>query len=231
MTLASCGNQSEVDAEAQTWQEAYTVVLMQYNEYMYAADLHPEEGWRFTLFDIDGDGQPELIVWESTIGTLWFGVRSAYTFIDGVAQSLEITEDFGGRPASTFVFTPPNSGNGMIINSGGEGFSRHMLVIKQDGKLIIDVCLTVSIAPWFYGYDFALHYVRGIDAVSAELPDLPYQIVKDHAEMLMRGYVLVTEQDFDWIRYDVFGDMPKSDHTPIHNISESNIREVMNIFS
>jgi len=193
------------------WREAFTAVLEQYNEYMRVADLYAEEGWLFALFDIDGDGVPELIVWESMNGAFWFGVRSAYTFADGAAQSLVIIEDFGGRPASTFVFAPPDGGEGMVVSAGGEGFWRYMLVRMRDGTLVIDVCLAISVAPRFAEYDYTLYYVRGVKAVSTELPNLPYWIEQDHDRMLMQGYVLVAEEDFDEIRYRVFGTLEEDD--------------------
>jgi len=174
---------------------------------MRVAGLYADEGWLFALFDIDGDGVPELIVWESRVGTFWFGVRSAYTFADGAAQSLVITEDFGGRPASTFVFAPPDGGEGMVVSAGGESFWRYMLVKMRDGSLVIEISLSRFDAPLFAEYGYILHYVRGVEAVGIELelPIIPPWVLHDHNGMLMQGYVLVTAEDFDEIRHEVFG--------------------------
>jgi len=200
--------------QEQTWYEAYTALLMQYQTN--TAHLPAEEGWLFALHDISGNGIPELIIWESTFGSFFFAVHAAYSFANSEAQRLEITEDFGGRPASIGISSPPNGVSGLVVRGGGEGFMRYMLVTMDGNRLIVEVCATLSVA---IGSDIELHYVRGIPATelpeispqvleeqegvsrfvwgrelpaAAKLPDIPYWWQEEHERKLSQGYEFVT---------------------------------------
>ena len=92
LLLSACGNQSERMQPVGHY-EAYTALLWQY--YEATTHLEAEETWMFTLYDINGDGVPELIIWESIFGSFFFTAHSAYTFANGDVHRLEIDESFG----------------------------------------------------------------------------------------------------------------------------------------
>ena len=212
--FVSCGGQ------LQTWQDAYADLLR--GHYNMSAYLYAEEAPLFVLHDIDGDGVPELIILESAFGGFFFTTYAVYTFRDGAVQPLEINEDFGGRPSSLSVFSPPGNAPGIIVNGGGEGFARHMLITMDGNSLNIDVCLTASALPRDRGYDYILFYVRGAEVAPVELPDFLYWLTEEHKRMIYEGYALVSREDFYEVRDDIFGVMPERERTSIHSIANVN---------
>jgi len=56
----------ETTSQETTWQEAYAALLYHYEAEI--AHTHEELYWAFTLFDTNGNGTPELIIWESAPG-------------------------------------------------------------------------------------------------------------------------------------------------------------------
>ena len=116
LLLAACGGKSET----QTWQEAYTALLLEYAAA--TAHLEPEEGWRFTLHDISGSGTPELIVWSGALNDmdfvfLWNEAYAVYTFADGEARRLVLAESFGSHPSGLGVFPAPDGAAGMLVRN------------------------------------------------------------------------------------------------------------------
>jgi len=215
LLLSACGNRPQ-----ESWRDAYTALLWQY----YAATVHleAEERWMFALHDINQDGTPELIIWESMFGGFFFAVQSVYTFVDGIVHGLEIDEDFGGRPASLSVFSPPDDTPGIIVVGGGEGFSRYMFINMEEYRLVISVCITSSTLPRHRGYDNILYYIRGMEVTSSELPYYLYWLEEEHDRMTSNDYVLVTEMEFHKARDAVFGLMLDNDRSVPQIITETN---------
>ena len=122
------------------WQEAYSHLLREYLERAvdYEAYIYPFGGWRprdhqpggnFILFDIDGDGIPELIVRDRFHFTTYF---SAYTFSDGLVIPLESAYFYD---YATMFFVPISGyGLGMESNEG---------VWNSASLLVIDECRLV----------------------------------------------------------------------------------------
>jgi len=197
--------------QIQTWHEAYAALLRQY--YRATAHLPAEEGWLFAFHDINGNGVPELIIWDSYFGSFFFTVHAAYTFAEEEVRQLEITEDFGGHPATISLFSPPGNTPGIIVNGAGEGFWRRMLINMEGYSLVIEVCATLSTSPWDRGYDDLLYFIRGLEVTAAELPDHLYWLADEEEGMSCRGYVLVTEEEFFRVLDAVFGLMPENEGT------------------
>jgi len=208
-----------------TWQEVYTDLLWRY--YDVTAHLSAEESWLFTLYDINKDGIPELIIWESYFGSFFFASHAVYTFMDGEAHRLEIDEDFGGNPASLSIFAPPNGAPGIIVNGSGEGFRRYMFMRMEGHSLLMDVCATVSISPRHRGYDDILYFIRGTEAISVELPDFLYWLEEEYEWMLSRGYALVTEKEFYRVLDVIFGSMLERESVRPRSITKANINAIM----
>jgi len=230
LLISACGNQSE-SMQTIEYHDAYSALLWQY--YEAAAHLEAEEMWMFTFYDINRDGVPELIIWDSLFGSFFFTAHSAYTFASGDVHKLEIDESFGGRPASLSIFPPPNNAPGIIVTASGEYGGGYTLLNLEGDSLVINVSVTANTLLRDYGV--ILYYVRGIDATEAELhyllygledPYLLYQLAEEHDWMTSIGYVLVTETEANRVRDAVFGFMHEDDNKRPQAISETNIHNV-----
>jgi len=180
--------------------------------------LPAEKGWLFTLHDINGDGVPELIIWESVV-SFFFAAHSVYTFFDGEAELLEIAEGFGGNPASLSIFSRHDNIPGIIVSGSGELFRRYMLVSMEGNSLSIDICFTVTTLPWVRGYDDILYYIRGLHTVTTKLPVFLYWLEEEHERMISEGYVLVSELVFYKLHDAVFGFLPVSERPHLHPLT------------
>jgi len=113
LILAACGDQQEIEIEAEpnveisavkptstpepilqtsSWQEAYAALLRHYETILIQEWNNNYPNGYFFLHDIDGDGIPELFIFEEM--TYLRGIE-AYTFRNGTAIRLEHHE-FGG---------------------------------------------------------------------------------------------------------------------------------------
>lgn len=211
LSFVSCSsekNEATYFDYTNAWQDAYSALLSKY--YNATTHLPAEESWLFTLHDINGDGVPELFIWEPVV-SFFFAIHSAYTFFDGEAHQLEIADSFGGNPSSLSIFSRPDNTPGMIVNGHGELFWRHMLISMKGNSLAIDVCFTGSVLPRDRGYDDVLYYIKGLDVVPVELPDFLYWLIEEHERMTSEGYALVSQEEFFRLRDIVFGSMLEAD--------------------
>ena len=212
------------EPQLQAWQEAYLALLQQYYAELDALELYlyPEQRPLFTLHDINRDGIPELLIFEHVFSSIFFSY-AAYTFIDGAVQRLEIDESFGGSAAGLSIFSPKDNTPSIIVRGGGEGFWRHMLISMEKYSLVVEVGATVNTLR-YRGHDGVLYYVRGLEVTPAELPDSLYWLAEEKEWMNYRwGYVLVTEEEFNRVLDDVFGDMSEMERSWLSPITEFHI--------
>ncbi|MCL2564910.1 MAG: hypothetical protein FWE24_03750 [Defluviitaleaceae bacterium] len=127
----------EIKAQSLPWQEAYIALLSEYAErsigYWFDGESPNPPGGYFMLFDIDGDGVPELIVADRFHFTTYV---AAYTFLDGlIPLEVEYFYDYG-----TFFFSLLNRpGLGMESN---EGVWNSAAVLAIDGyRLVSEISL------------------------------------------------------------------------------------------
>ena len=103
--------EDEAEAEAISWQEAYSDKLRYYAQLPAVIADQREAQWRFMLHDIDQDGIPELflvMVYED--GNV--DHRAVYSFDDGGIIRLKsaISGEINGG-----MFAPPDGGSGVIL--------------------------------------------------------------------------------------------------------------------
>jgi len=232
LTVALFGQYETTQPEQPTipWYIGYEDLL--WYRYIATAHLPAEERPLFTIYDINNDGVPQLIIWEAQPGGGFFATRT-YHFAFNKARTLEMAEHFGGRPASLTTSSTPGDSPGMVVHGGGEGFSRHMLVNIRVGSLHIDVSMVTSASPWDRGYNDVLRYVSGLDITAIELPDFLYWLEEEHIWMTSRGYVLVTEEDFTPAFYDMICHKPERQFVAPLWLNEANIHRanLQKIFS
>jgi len=126
----------------EAWQEAYAELLRDYatrsigEHYGISGEREPNPpgGGEFMLFDIDGDGVPELIVVDRFHFTTYV---AAYTFIDGL-QSIEVGYfyDYGT------MFSPPFDGRPGLAMESNEGiWNSAAILVIEDGRLVPQIRL------------------------------------------------------------------------------------------
>ena len=115
--------------EQATWQEAYASLLKSY------IAVWGDVSGNFILFDIDGNGIPELIVRDRKHFTTYF---SAYTFADGIVIPLE-SEYFYDYATNFFPVMGNISGLGMSSNEGV--WDSVALLVINEYRLVPEVSL------------------------------------------------------------------------------------------
>jgi len=211
------------------WQYAYVELLREYAEREigeYAYEYMPSAAsGMFTLHDIDKDGIPELIIWEFSQGG-YFLAYAAYTFTDGNIAPLDIGRGVGGRGHA--IFPTPDNMPGIILTSGGSGYNLYTFVRMDGHSLVVEVSAFVNWSSWQSGYEYSLHYIRGMDISPVEFPEsLDWIEYEHHRERLSFGYTLVSEEEFNRVLDDVFGDLSADLGLWPPEINEANIQHVI----
>jgi len=183
-------------------------------------------GGLFTLHDINGDGVPELIIWAPSQGG-YFSAYAAYTFIDGDVASLEIVEGFGGRGSS--LFSRPDGREGLIVTSGGSGYSAYTLIMMERHSVAAQVDIFENWSPRQSQFDFSFYYVRGVDVTPMQFPDgAEYEWwYVNHLEWLSFGFILVDEKEYSRVLGEVFGGIYARYAESPREISEGNIQNIV----
>jgi len=229
----SIANESE---PTQAWQEAFAELLFDYEgriigEY---AELMWEMGnfdfpfsGLFTLQDMNGDGIPELIVWQAGQGG-FFSAYSAYTYSNNKIVPLEIIGDFGGRGPS--IFSPPSNIQGIVTVTIESGFTRHTLIEMEDHSLSAPISIYADWTGLQTSNGTSLYFARGLEVVPMEIPHELSHIfdcccVEERAS---RGiiYTFVAQEEFYRVLEDVFGNPDGSGDWPLE-ITEANIQNVI----
>jgi len=217
-------------APAPSWLQAYTEVLRYYAGRKigeYAAYVMAENGGRFSLHDFDESGVPELIIWECSPGAFFF-VYAAYAFEDDKIVPLEINTRFGGRGFS--IYSPPSNAQGIVLVSRESGHDSYTLVTKQGRSLGAIVSARRDSTPRQGGYDYSLHFVRGLDVAEAEYPDTFWRWRCPeccYVWFAQFGYVFVLEEEFASVLETVFGKPREDEGFWPAEITEANIRELL----
>ncbi|MCL1993842.1 MAG: hypothetical protein FWG66_12940 [Spirochaetes bacterium] len=138
--LASCaGSEATRQENDPAWQAAYETLLEEYGA-LFVRDWPTPEGYfampgYFVIHDIDGDGTPELIIFQSSADGMAIDGIAMYTFRNGNLVSI----DMGNILESVWYGTirSPSSGEpGLIIESSSVDFLAYFHVIIEDDKLI-----------------------------------------------------------------------------------------------
>ena len=220
----------------QTWQEAFAELLLDY-EWLIIGE-YAELMWEignfdfpfsglFTLHDMNGDGIPELIVWQAGQGG-FFSVYSAYTYSNNEIVPLEILDYFGGRGPS--IFSPPSNMQGIITTTVESGFTWYTLIKMEGHRLHAPISIYEDWTGLQSSYGDSLYFVRGLDVVPM---DIPYEL--NHIfdcccveERALRGitYTFVAQEEFYRVLKDVFGNPDDLGDWPLE-INETNIQNVI----
>ena len=119
-------------AEEPDWADAYAAVLDEKEAELEAAEAESgffNQYWYYTLYDIDKDGVPELIV---KIGTCEADYRGEiYTFSNGRAQF--VCDDLGLGHSG--LYTDPGR-NGLILMGGHMGYAWAERLCLENGSLV-----------------------------------------------------------------------------------------------
>ena len=227
-------------AELKPWQSAYATLLCEYEGMVIGeyAEMLMEEievflGGKFTLFDIDGNGTPELIIWAASQGA-FFNVYSAYTFDYNAIIPLEIIGSFGGRGPS--VFSPGNDMPGMITTIAESGFTRYTLIEMEGHSLKAPISIYEDWTGTRSGDGSSLYFVRGVEVTPMEIHDGLCRYLFDCCCVRWREerglfYTLVEHDEFYRVLEEVFG-IPSANEDIIwgewpHEITEENIQYVI----
>ena len=229
----SIANESE---PTQAWQEAFAELLLDYEEQIigeYAELMWEMENFDFpfsglfTLHDMNGDGMPELIVWQAGQGG-FFSVYSAYTYSNNKIVPLEIIGDFGGRGPS--IFSPSSNMQGIITATIESGFTRYTLIEMEDYSLRAPISIYEDWTGLQSLNGTSLYFVRGLEVVPMEIPHELSHIfdcccVEERAS---RGiiYTFVAQEEFYRILEDVFGNPNDSGDWPLE-ITEANVQNAI----
>ena len=117
--------------QAESWQEAYAA-LLRYYEPLLAWQHNGIPNGYFILHDIDGDGTPELLIFEEM--TYLFGV-AVYTFRDGGVRRLEF--DYGGRLSGSLSAFSDGRPEIIDFQAAGSGGWYRRMTIEGDRIVII----------------------------------------------------------------------------------------------
>jgi len=109
------------------WRQAYAAILRELApEFINYWDNSPG---LFFLYDINGTGTPNLIVFEDNPG-FGFLTRRAYAFAGGALSPIEL----GDMPGHlTWFYMPPGDTGIVAISGGGDGISFYWLELEADG--------------------------------------------------------------------------------------------------
>ena len=224
------------DKSGERWQEAFAELLLDYSgriigeyaEYMWETENFdfPFSGL-FTLRDMDGNGIPELIVWQADQGG-FFSIYSAYTFSNNQIVPIEIIGSFGGRGSS--IFSPPNNMPGIITTIVESGFTRYTLIKMEGYSLSAPISIYEDWTGKQSSDGLSLYFVRGLEVTPMESP---YELshIFDCCcveERVSRGivYTLVAQEEFYRVLEDVFGNPGDFGECP-SEISEFNIQSMV----
>jgi len=214
------------------WQQLYAEILRYYQNKMmgsWAEDLLVEVGETllgglFTLHDFDKSGIPELIIWSFSQGA-YFDVYSAYTYEGGEIVQLEIRDWFGGRGPS--IFMPPSNRQGLIAMPSGSGYFRYNFISMDGNSLNLEVSV-LELSTW--DWEYSIYYIKGADVTPMEFTEKHYgRICTDccYEERVSLGYVLTSEDEFDRIISEIFGNPNHSEGAWPHEINEANIQDII----
>ena len=212
-----------ISQEWPTWQDAYAALLREFAELPLGGEPFISEyvlHRSFILHDMNGDGVPEIMIWEALHG-VFFSLKAAYAFEDGQIAQLSIDSDIRGRGG--YVLLPPSNRLGIVTTSFESGFHRHVLLVMEGHHLNTTISAMVNWQPRQDGHDFSLYYIRGVEVTTASYSEaLAYQWGA-HTHWTSLGYVLVEEDEFNNVFYYIFGDLDTAERISLIEITESNI--------
>ncbi|MDR0272517.1 MAG: hypothetical protein LBI27_04285 [Clostridiales bacterium] len=216
------------------WQDEYAEILRDYGgriigEYLYEA--YSRTGGMFSLYDIDMNGVPELIIWGISQGGFYYS-HAAYTYTEEGIVPLELAGIYG---RGSLIFPAPNN-IGFIATSGESGYSSFSFISMEERYIRVDVRAFEDWTPRQSGlpeFHISMYYLKGIDNVtSTELPEILHDSHMDsYEEWLSFGYTHVSEEEYRRVLYDVFGfstidgelQIPYEEGIWLHETNEENI--------
>ena len=172
--------------QAEPWQEAYEALLRYYMD-----TTHYD---RFFLYDIDGDGVPELIIghYAGSLSRMWFD--AVYTFADG--QAVNIGRGYFANGGG--IFAPRYGREGLVVQSYGST----LLVLIEGGTLVTEIAL--------HGPHFLMRHIEGWSIDDKDVTEAEFIAARDEiiGEMGNRTSVWPKELTKDNIHNTVFGWRP-----------------------
>jgi len=157
----------------------------------------------FAFYDINGDGQPELIIAATGEGRLFPYIVGIYALVEGVP--VPVIQYDGSR--MVLSLKTDTCGNAIIEHSWGHGGSSEQLFYRIDengGLMLLDFIIS-------YDFDKNLHYLTGemvrpriryIENVEIHLTEMEYiELMYKYGSGNYELFHIVSEDEFiDWMR-------------------------------